>query len=79
MSFWDKENCEYCREPVVEKKVEVYRKLGQRYAVVKNVPAGICRSCGARYFSANSLKLFDQIQKGLVRARKEVEVAVYSF
>ena len=78
MGFWDKEKCEYCGGKIQEKEVEVCRKLGKKYAVIKNVPAGVCHSCGSRYFSANVLKSFQQITRGYKKARKEMEVPVYS-
>ena len=76
--FWSHEHCEYCDGSILGKKVEVCRKAGNKYFVVKNVPAGVCRSCGARYFSANSLKLFARIVKGRLKSRKELEVPVFS-
>ena len=76
--FWDSEECEYCEGPIIAKEVEVCRKFGKKYAVIQHVPAGVCRSCGTRYFSANILKSIQNISEGQSKPRRELEVPVYS-
>jgi hypothetical protein len=39
--FWEGERCEYCNGPIVEKTVDLPRKAGRRYVLVKNVPVGV--------------------------------------
>ena len=50
MSFWDYETCEYCGGPILEKRVTLHRKIKDGYVQIENVPAGVCRECGTRFF-----------------------------
>ncbi len=77
MRFWESERCEYCNGPVVEKIVELTRKVNGKYVLIKNVPAGVCKECGTRYYTANVLKSIDASIKRR-KAVKEVPMAVYS-
>ena len=69
--FWEGEECEYCKGPIVEKRVELYRHKGRKRILFENVPAGVCKLCGSRYFSANVLKMIDRLNKK-PRAKKEI-------
>ncbi len=77
MGFWKGERCEYCNGPIVEKKVDVLKKVRNKYILVKNVPAGVCKECGTRYYSANILKTIETSIKRQ-KAEKEIPMAVYS-
>jgi len=77
MRFWESERCEYCNGPVVEKIVELTRKVNGKYVLIKNVPAGVCKECGTRYYTANVLKSIDASIKRR-KVVKEVPMAVYS-
>jgi len=48
MGFWEGEKCEYCNGSIVEKHVDVPRKVGGKYVLLENVPVGVCRKCGTR-------------------------------
>jgi YgiT-type zinc finger domain-containing protein len=76
--FWTGERCEYCDGPIVEKKVELLRKVNRKYVLVKNVPAGVCTLCGTRYYSANVLKTIDATVRGYRKAERKVLMPVYS-
>lgn len=78
MGFWDKERCEYCNAVIVEKIIDLPRKVGRRYVLIKNVPAGVCKGCGSRYYAANVLKSIETIVRGRKKAEKEIPMAVYS-
>jgi YgiT-type zinc finger domain-containing protein len=78
LGFWDKERCEYCRGIIVEKKVDVPRRVGERYVLIKNVPTGVCKGCGARYYAANVLKSIENIIRRGKKEEKEISMAVYS-
>lgn len=77
MGFWEGERCEYCDGPIAEKKVDVVKKVNKKYALIKNVPAGVCKECGTRYYSANILKTIETSIKRQ-KAEKEIPMAVYS-
>ncbi len=78
MGFWDNEHCEYCKGLIVEKIVDLPRKVGQKYILIKNVPAGICKGCGTRYYTANVLKNIEMIIKGRRKAERKIPMVVYS-
>jgi YgiT-type zinc finger domain-containing protein len=78
MGFWNGERCEYCNNVIVEKTVDLPRKIGDRYILIKNVPAGVCKKCGTRYYAANVLKSIESIVYGRRKAEDEIPMAVYS-
>jgi len=78
MGFWKGERCEYCSGTIVEKRVNLTRKIGDRYVLIENVPAGVCTECGTRYYTANVLKTVEEIVRGRRKAEREVLVPVYS-
>lgn len=78
MKFWEDEQCEYCNGPIVEKIVDIPRKVGKRYILIKNVPVGACKKCGTRYYAANVLKTIESTVCGRRKAEKEVPMEVYS-
>jgi YgiT-type zinc finger domain-containing protein len=77
--FWDGERCEYCQGLIIEKIVDLPRRSGSKYILIKNVPVGVCKECGTRYFSANILKTIKAIINGRQKAKKEICIPVYSF
>jgi YgiT-type zinc finger domain-containing protein len=77
-SFWDGETCEYCNGTIVEKRVTLHRKIKNNYALIENVPAGVCTRCGARYFAANVLKMIDTSVRGRRQVERRVVVPVYA-
>jgi len=78
IDFWDGEQCEYCGGPIVEKKVDLFRKVNGEYVLIENVPAGVCKECGTRYYAANVLKTVEEIARGRRKAEREICMAVYS-
>lgn len=78
MEFWQGETCEYCDGSLIERKVDLLRKVNRKYVLVKNVPAGVCTLCGTRYYSANVLKTIEATVRGYRKAKREVRVPVYS-
>lgn len=78
MEFWEGERCEYCDGLIVEKKVDLPRKVAGKYVLVENVPAGVCTECGTRYYAANVLKTVEETIRGRRKAAREVLVPVYS-
>lgn len=78
MSFWEGETCEYCDGTIVEKRVTLHRKVGEKYVLLENVPAGVCTQCAMRYYSANVLKTIKENVYGHRTAPREVLVPVYS-
>ncbi|MBC8461636.1 MAG: YgiT-type zinc finger protein, partial [Deltaproteobacteria bacterium] len=69
---------EYCGGLIVEKKVDLSRKVKGKYVLIENVPAGVCTECGTRYYAANVLKTIEETIRGRRKAAREVLVPVYS-
>jgi YgiT-type zinc finger domain-containing protein len=78
MSFWEGEDCEYCGGRIVEKCVDLHRKVNGKYVLIENVPAGVCMECGTRYYTANVLKTLEETIHGRGKAQQEVLVSVYA-
>ncbi len=78
MGFWDNERCEYCNEPIIEKIIELPRKVGEKYILIQNVSVGVCKGCGIRYYSANVLKNIEMIIQGRRKAERKISMIVYS-
>ncbi|MFQ5455283.1 MAG: YgiT-type zinc finger protein [Nitrospirota bacterium] len=78
MGFWEGEECEYCNGLIIEKRVDLPRKAEERYILIKNVPAGVCKRCGTRYYTANILKTIESSVCGRRRVENEIPMAVYS-
>jgi len=78
VEFWDGERCEYCHGVIKEKRADLSRRLKGKYVVIENVPTGVCSECGTRYYSANVLKNIEEIISGRQKAKREVQVPVYS-
>jgi YgiT-type zinc finger domain-containing protein len=78
-SFWSGETCEYCGGSINERLVDLPKKLARKYILIKNVPAGVCQSCGTRYFSANVLKTIEETAKGRRVAKQKVVMEVFDY
>ncbi len=72
-------DCSFCKGEVKLKNVEIdYRWRGKLY-VFRNVPAGVCRQCGEKYFTAKVAKEMEKIVQTKQRWTKTMEVPVESF
>jgi YgiT-type zinc finger domain-containing protein len=79
LDFWKGEECEYCGGIIEERRVELYRhKRSGRY-LFENVPAGVCSSCGAHYFSAHVLKLLDRLVREPNKAKSTIKIPLLHF
>lgn len=76
--FWTDEVCEYCGGPIVQKVVTVHRQVDGKYLLFEEVPAGVCKECGTRYYAANVLKRMEESMNGHQKATREVLVPVYA-
>lgn len=53
-----------------------YRWGDDLLAIIQNVPAGVCETCGERYFKAPVVRAMEQTAHSQAKARKTVEVPV---
>lgn len=71
-------DCSFCGGKVNADKVKVDFWWRDRLYIFEDVPAGVCRQCGERYFTAKVAKKLEySIQKN--RWRKFIEVPVSSY
>jgi len=75
--------CTFCRGPVEEQRIDYdYRRKGH-LLIMRNVPAGVCRQCGEKYFKPDVLKKMDQRYHDIVdrhqKPEQVVEVPAVSF
>jgi YgiT-type zinc finger domain-containing protein len=78
LGFWEGEQCEYCNGPIVEKIIDLPRKVGDKYVLIKNVPVGVCKKCGTKYYAANVLKSIESSIYGRRKIESKISMAVYS-
>jgi YgiT-type zinc finger domain-containing protein len=78
LGFWEGEQCEYCNGPIVERIINLPRKVGEKYVLIRNVPVGVCKKCGTKYYAANVLKTIESSVRGRRKAESKIHMAVYS-
>ncbi len=64
-------DCTYCGGEVVQKKIEYDYRRKKNLMVVSNVPAGVCRQCGEKYFRPEVLKQMDGIYHDIFDRRQK--------
>jgi len=79
MNFWQNEACEYCGGTIAERRVTLHREVGHGHVLIENVPAGVCKECGTRYYAANVLKTIEESVRGRRKADREICMPVFSF
>lgn len=52
-------DCTFCGGSVEERRIEYDYRRRDRLLVISNVPAGVCRQCGEKYFQPGVLKRMD--------------------
>jgi len=69
--------CHFCGGRVSERRVVVdYRWGKDLLAIIEGVPAGVCDTCGERYFKAALVKAMEDTAHSRSRSRRTVEVPV---
>ena len=72
----NKETCSACGAPVKREKITYTQTIGDKFYIVKDVPAEVCLQCGEEYLSPDTV---DAIQEVIEKTKpaKTVEVPVY--
>jgi YgiT-type zinc finger domain-containing protein len=66
-------DCTFCGAEVEEARIEYdYRRRGH-LLVISNVPAGVCRQCGEKYFTPDVLKKMDELYHNVFNRLREPE------
>lgn len=72
-------DCSFCGGKVTEKKIQVDYRTGDELVVFENVPAGVCRQCGEKYYTAKVVKALEQMARDKNVAGRIIHVPVKSF
>ncbi len=73
------DSCEYCNSEVRPKRVTVHYRHKGRLVIIENVPAGVCRRCGERYYDARTVEKMESIARSRKEAKRKVVVPVRDF
>lgn len=60
------------------KKTDITRKIKKQLVLIEDVPTGVCKECGTRYYSANVLKIIAENTRNRSKAKRHISVPVYS-
>jgi len=71
--------CAMCGGKLKEKRVKVELWVGDELIVIEDVPARVCEACGEKYFSAEVSKKIDELISTRPKAKKRLEVPVFTF
>ena len=71
--------CYFCKGRVVQKKVTVDFRWGQKLKVIADVPAGVCHQCGETYFQAAVYKAMEKLAASRAKPVARVTVDVVQF
>jgi YgiT-type zinc finger domain-containing protein len=58
-------DCSFCGGQVIEEQIDYDYRREKRLMVVSNVPAGVCRQYGKKYFKPDVLKPMDSLYHGI--------------
>ena len=56
-----------------EKEVEVLKKAGEKVVVVKDVPAWVCKQCGERYYSIDTVERINGIVREVGKEKVKMQ------
>ena len=71
--------CYFCRGKVEASKVDVDFRWGGKLKVIRDVPGGVCRQCGERYFDAAVYKKMEKLGASRKKSEERLEVDVLQF
>ena len=71
--------CYFCRGKVERRKVDVDFSWGCKLKVIRDVPAGVCRQCGERFFKPAVYKEMERLGASRRRSEQRLEVEVLRF
>lgn len=75
----DMKACYFCKGRVVEQKVKVDFRWGQKLKIIENVPAGVCQQCGEKYFHSEVYKTMEKLAASRRKPWTRLTVDVHRF
>jgi len=79
MSDYKYGDCSFCGGEVTEQLVTVVRFYKGRIIIIENVPAGVCRQCGERYYRGAVVEEMERLMESSSKATRQVMVPVMEF
>jgi YgiT-type zinc finger domain-containing protein len=74
------DDCSFCGGKVTERRVQKACWWGDKLiAVIDNVPAGVCKQCGERYYTAAVLKEVETLLKQRVKFDTQIQIPFTDF
>lgn len=71
-------DCHYCGGEVKEEKIRVDFWWEDKLYLIEGVPAGVCKQCGEKYFTAKVSKEMDELVKSQA-VEKVLQIPVKRF
>ncbi len=68
--------CEYCGGVIQAKKVTVEHWYEGKLVIIREVPVGVCRECGEKYYEAVTLEQLDAMAQKSESAPERISVPV---
>jgi len=71
--------CAICGGKLKEERVKAELWVKDELIVIEDIPARVCEACGEKYFSAEVSKKIDELISARPKAKKRLEVPVFTF
>lgn len=71
--------CVRCGGKLREKNVEIHRRWGEQWYIVRNVPARVCDECQEEYYRADTLKRIDDMRDEIINSPEHTEIPTMDF
>lgn len=71
--------CYFCKGRVTDQRVKVDFRWGRKLKVIENVPAGVCRQCGEKYFQSGVYKAMEKLAASRAKPTAQLTVDVVRF
>jgi len=72
-------DCYFCKGKVLEQKVKVDFRWGQKLKIIEDVPARVCQQCGEQYFQSDVYKAMEQLVASRKKPSARLTVDVHRF
>ena len=72
-------DCYFCKGKLIEQKVKVDFRWGQKLKIIENVPANVCQQCGEQYFQSGVYKAMEKLAASRKKLSSRLTVDVHRF
>lgn len=73
------DKCEYCGGSVREKRVTIDLRVKGKLHIFENVPVGVCRKCGERYYRGRVLERLGELASHQNLFKENIQVPLFNF